>query len=238
MIEFVFTLFSLSSYRVMLHIQESPYLPYIHESLDSFSLPGRYPTHAPPCTILLLHQVIRIRDIRLGPLGKLGSEFRVGEACPLLLSPPRRVAQRFAAVDGLKVIGVLAEVEAGGSRVAANIGVPGAYFDVGGRQRGLLEPVLGRRVAVVEDDGRQTGKGIRLVRQAVLASGLVCHVLDEDRVAHARGAGSVQVSLQVGLADVGGSECCHGTAQGVAGDNYGPRRICGSDSLNALEDSG
>lgn len=126
-----------------------------------------------------------------------------------------------AAGDGVEVVEMREDVEAEGDGVAAEGLDAVADLDVARRVVGregvaVGQPVLRRRVRVVEDDRGQARHRVVQVRHAQLVARLVRHVLRERRVAHARAAVVDDVHRQARLARVRGAQRAHGRAERVA----------------------
>lgn len=113
------------------------------------------------------------------------------------------------------------DVETKGAAVAADVGAAFADDDlvevVGDVEGAAVEPVLGRGVAVSEDDGGQAGDGVVAVGHAPLGAGLGADEVGKGLVADARGAVGVEVDGVAVGAEVCGREGRDGAAEGVAG---------------------
>lgn len=167
-----------------------------------------------------------------------------------VVSPPERRAVGAAATNVAKVVAVGRRVEASGAGVAREAGVSLADDNVAGRVvlgggGAVGQPVLGRGVAVVEQDRGQTGHGVVEVGDAVLGAGLIRHVGDKGPVANTGAAVGVNVDRVAVLAVVGSTNSGNGGAERVASVDNAVRRVgrlCGSDSsgdnIRNLEPSG
>lgn len=144
--------------------------------------------------------------------------------------PLEREAGGRAGGDGGEVVQVGVDVEAEGRGVAPERGDAVADLDVAdGVRRGgggaVRQPVLGGRVRVAEDDGRQAGHGVVEVRHAVLVAGLVGHEGREGRVAHARAAEVDDVDRVPLLPRVRRAQRAHGRAERVPREHDLVRRV-------------
>lgn len=127
------------------------------------------------------------------------------------------------------------DVESRRAGVAVRVGNTGADLDLGdcvvnggGVARG--QPELGRHVAVLEQDGRQTRDGVVDVRDAELAAGLGRDEVGKDVVAHTRRAVGVDVDAVALRAQIRGGERGDGAAERVAGGDDAEARV-GGDGL-------
>lgn len=127
------------------------------------------------------------------------------------------------------------DVEARSAGVAVGVGNAGADLDlrdcvVNGCGASGRQPVLGRDMAVVEEDGRQTRNRVVEVGDAELAAGLGSDEVGKDVVAHAGGSIRVDVDVVALGAERRGREGGDSTAEGVArGDDLEAR--VGGDGL-------
>lgn len=116
------------------------------------------------------------------------------------------------------------DVEAKGAAIAARVGNAVAEPHVADGIVMLVhgapgKPVLGRDVAVAEEDGGQARDGVVAVGDAPLAAGLAGHPVGEVVVADARRAEGVDVGGDALAAQVGAREGGDGAAERVAGDD-------------------
>lgn len=137
-----------------------------------------------------------------------------------------------------KVVRVIIELETERAGVAADAGVARADLDLADGGRGDLEPPFGRGVAVVGDDGRETGHGVLVVGDAVLLAGLGGGEGGKGLVADAGRAKGVQVGRVAALAEVGGRECGDGAAERVAGHTDAVGWVGGLGRLDGRGDGG
>lgn len=174
-------------------------------------------------------------DIGLDPLVQLGLNLSIGELGGSSLEGSLAGG---TAVDLEEVPAVRVEAESRSTAIAVGIGISGAEGEVG-RGRDVVDvPVLGRGVAVVEDDGRETGDGVIAVGDTELCAGLFGDELGEDAVAGARATVRVDVDGVAGLTEVGRSDGRRGSAERVAGCDDLVRGVGGRCGLYTLHDGG
>lgn len=127
------------------------------------------------------------------------------------------------------------DVESRGAGVAVRVGNAGADLDlrgcvVNGGSIASGEPELGRHVAVLEENGRQTRNGVVDVGDAELAAGLVGDEVDKDVVAHAGRSVGEDVDVEALSAKIRSRESSNGTAERVARGDDAEVRV-GGDGL-------
>lgn len=127
------------------------------------------------------------------------------------------------------------DIESRRAGIAVRVGNTGADLDlrdcvVNGGGITSRQPELGRNVAVLEQDGRQTGDGVVHVRDAELAARLGRDEVGKDVVAHAGRAVGVDVDAVSLRAQSCGGERGDGAAERVAGGDDAEARV-GGDGL-------
>lgn len=167
-------------------------------------------------------------DILLDPLGQLLRNICVAD----IRSPPRGALLGPAPVHLLEVERVLAHIEPASTAIALGVCNPRAHGDVGRGRVGAGEPVLGRGVAIVENDRRQTRDGVARVGDAILLAGLVGHEIGKEGVADTWRAEGVNVGGISATTEVGSADGGDGGTEGVASDND---RVLGVRSLGLLD---
>lgn len=102
------------------------------------------------------------------------------------------------------------------------------------------QPVLGRSVAVVEDDGRQPWDRVIQVSDTVLGAGLVGDKVGKRRVAHTRRAKGVDIVGIARITEVRAGKGRNGTTERVARDDQAVARVVaeggGHGGGNAVRD--
>ncbi len=151
-----------------------------------------------------LAQLSRELPIQLGPVAQASLEF-------LVVDVRHRSLGSRAGRDGKEVVHVRLDAEQQVLSVAARIGVPDADLDVvypivDGRRVAIRQPVLGRCVAVVEDEGRQPRHQVIHVCDAELGTCLVGHKVGERCVPDAGRPKRVEVHGVARLAEACGCD--------------------------------
>lgn len=159
--------------------------------------------------------------VLLTPLVEALLQFLVGNVLVVTLPVD---GERSAAGSLPKVMQVRDDVEAKGAAIAARVGNAVAEPHVADGIVILVhgapgKPVLGRDVAVAEEDGGQARDGVVAVGDAPLAAGLAGHPVGEVVVADARRAEGVDIGGDALAAQVGAREGRDGAAERVAGDD-------------------
>lgn len=129
------------------------------------------------------------------------------------------------------------DIEARRAGVAVCVGNAGADLDLGecvvnGGGITSGEPVLGRNVTVLEQDGRKTRNGVVHVGDTELAAGLGSDEVGKDVVAHAGRAIRVDVDVVALRAQSCGCERGNGAAERVAGGDDAEARVSGDGLAN------